>query len=108
MSFQFSPHLELSMTSRECSRDVMLWGCNTEYQLGLGRRSNVPMPTPLPVDPFVGGFDVDPTWGRLLTRQRQVSVIRDLEGNTVGKNKAVEQTVVAGWGCTAVYWKVTS
>lgn len=85
----------------------MLWGCNTDYQLGLGRRSNAAVPTPLPVEPFVGGFGVDPTWGRLLTGERKVSVVRDLEGNAVGKNKTVEQTVVAGWGCTAVYWKVT-
>ncbi|KAG8986689.1 hypothetical protein FRB90_003846 [Tulasnella sp. 427] len=86
--------------------DVLLWGCNADYQLGLGRRSNVALPTPLPVDSFVGGYDVDKTWGRLLTRQRQVSVVRNLDGKAVGKNKTVEQTVVAGWGCTAVYWKV--
>ncbi|KIO32474.1 hypothetical protein M407DRAFT_213529 [Tulasnella calospora MUT 4182] len=88
--------------------DVLLWGCNTDYQLGLRRRSNMAVPTPLPVEPFVGGYDVDPTWGRLLTRERKVSVVRDLEGKAVGKNKTVEQAVVAGWGCTAVYWKVTA
>lgn len=86
----------------------MLWGSNTDYQLGLGRRSNISVPTPLPVDSFVGGFDVDRASERMLMRERRVSVLKDMEGQQVAKNVTVEQTVTVGWGCTAVYWKVAA
>ncbi|KAG8895115.1 hypothetical protein FRB99_000759 [Tulasnella sp. 403] len=86
--------------------DIMTWGSNADYQLGIGKRSNMPQPTHLPSDPFAGGYDVDAKVERMMTRGRQVDALRDLEGKTLAKNARVEQTVVAGWGCGAVYWKV--
>ena len=84
----------------------MIWGSNSDYQLGLGRRSNIPQPTSLPTEAFAGGFDVDDNVGRMMTRERKVETIRDLQGNKVASKVKVEQAVVAGWGCTAMYWKV--
>jgi len=87
-------------------RDILVWGLNTSYQLGLGKRSSIALPTPLPSAAFVGGYDVDESIARMMARERTVDVLKDLDGKKVAKKAKVEQTVVAGWGCSAMYWKV--
>ncbi|KAG8861942.1 hypothetical protein FRB96_002385 [Tulasnella sp. 330] len=87
-------------------RDVLVWGANSNYQLGLGKRSSMAVPTPLPSVSFIGGYDVDDQLNRMMARERTVSALTDLKGKKVAKNAKVEQSVVAGWGCSAMYWKV--
>ncbi|KAG9008041.1 hypothetical protein FRB94_013806 [Tulasnella sp. JGI-2019a] len=87
-------------------RDIFVWGANANYQLGLGKRSSIAVPTPLPSDAFIGGYDVDQHLGRMMARERTAQVLMDLQGKKVAKNAKVEQSVVAGWGCSAIYWKI--
>ena len=98
--------LTLDTLDVRSGRDVWVWGLNSGYQLGLnGKRGNIPQPTPLPSFGFAQGGATEVA-GRMMLRERTVDVLRDLQGNKVKKNAKVEQTAVAGWGCSALYWKV--
>jgi len=76
-------------------RDLVVWGANYDYQLGIGKRGNTANPVMLH----------RPDGSRYLLRKVEAAV-RDLEGK-VWKNKAkVEQTAVAGNKTSVVYWRI--
>lgn len=80
-------------------RDVYMWGCGLDYQLGTGKKGNVAVPVP-PGTLLTGNVDED---GRL-----QVHGKSEIQWEKDGKKmKAiVEQDVALGWGITAVYSKI--
>ncbi|KIY68636.1 RCC1/BLIP-II protein [Cylindrobasidium torrendii FP15055 ss-10] len=77
-------------------RDLYTWGKNYDSELGNGRKSSQPMPNPL----SVGDDRV------ILDSQRRARVL-DLQGRVWGKNVAVEQTALAGYNNSFVYWKLS-
>ena len=76
-------------------RDVVVWGSNRSYELGNGRRSNQAVPINLE------GSRAMP----FMLKERHLEVV-DLHGKRWSKSARVEQTPVAGPGCTVVYWKI--
>ncbi|EJU05539.1 RCC1/BLIP-II [Dacryopinax primogenitus] len=78
--------------------DVLTWGQNRSFELGNGKQSAVPMPS------YVQPFRTEPG-SRFMVKETR-KVIKDMEGKVRGRNVPVQETVVAGWGCTAVYWKI--
>ncbi|KAI1371227.1 RCC1/BLIP-II [Hypoxylon crocopeplum] len=83
--------------------DIVFWGGNEHYQLGTGRRSNIPLPTY--IDPLDGGQG-DAEKGRKGEHHRfQITprtTVRLGEGGT-GRKVSVEQRVECGRFVTAVY-----
>ncbi|KZO95773.1 RCC1/BLIP-II protein [Calocera viscosa TUFC12733] len=78
--------------------DVLAWGQNRSYELGNGKQ----VPAPLPG--YVKSFRPEPG-SRLMVRETK-EVVRDLKGKVRGRKVPVQETVVTGWGCTVVYWKI--
>jgi len=94
-------------TPTDFGRDLLSWGANTEYQQGNGKRVNVATPT------YVTDFDktgseaeVIGEENRLMLRETKVAEVKDMSGKRVLRNALVEQTPLAGWNCSAIYWKV--
>lgn len=100
-------------------RDLLVWGANDKSQLGNGKRNNLPAPQHLPPLPFTpllenvakearlhSGTASHMPHSRLQLNEAYVQ-LRDLQGRKVGWSKhKVEQSVVAGHGTGAVFWKV--
>jgi len=102
--------------------DVMVWGAGGDYQLGNGKRSNLAIPQHLP--PLAGpgrapskrnAETQDKIWesgtispmphSRLQLRAAKADAY-DPEGRLIKRNVKVQETVVAGWHSSAVYYKV--
>lgn len=79
-------------------RDLLSWGANYEYQLGNGKRGSSASPTALQ-----GGDGA-----RFMLGRRKADEVRDLQGNVWKRGVEVEQTALAGWGNSVVYWKICS
>lgn len=77
--------------------DVLVLGFNADGQLGNGKRSSHCIPSHIPA---LGGIV-----GRMMLRERDGVRLVDLQGRNCGSGR-VEETAVAGWGCSAVYWRV--
>ncbi|KAG8700255.1 hypothetical protein FRC08_004804 [Ceratobasidium sp. 394] len=77
--------------------DVLVLGYNADGQLGNGKRSSLCIPSHVPA---LGGVV-----GRMMLRERDRVRLVDLQGRKCGTGR-VEETAVAGWGCSAVYWRV--
>jgi hypothetical protein len=77
-------------------QDLMVWGRNFDYELGIGKKSNLAMPI----------FLDAPDGERLMLMKKKAKEVLDLGGNVYKKNVIVEQQAAAGYGNTAVYWKV--
>jgi len=76
-------------------RDLVAWGANYDYQLGVGKRGNTANAVTLH----------RPDGSRYLL-QKVEATVKDLGGN-VWKNKVeVEQTAVAGNKRSVVYWRI--
>jgi hypothetical protein len=76
-------------------RDLVVWGANYDYQLGIGKRGNTANAVTL--------HRAD--GGRYLLHKVEATV-KDLEGK-VWRNKAeVEQRAVAGSKTSVVYWRI--
>lgn len=76
-------------------RDLVVWGGNYDYQLGIGKRGNMAQAVTLH----------RPDGSRYLL-QKVEATVNDLEGK-IWKNKAeVEQTAVAGNKASVVYWRI--
>ena len=76
-------------------RDLVVWGANYDYQLGLGKRGNT-----------ANAVTVHRPDGSRYLLQKVEATVRDLEGK-VWKNKVtVEQTAVAGNKTSVVYWRI--
>ncbi|KZT57038.1 RCC1/BLIP-II protein [Calocera cornea HHB12733] len=87
-----------ALTSTNAGYDVLAWGQNRSSELGNGKQVPVPLPG------YVRSFRPEPG-ARLMVREGRGEV-RDLEGRRWGRKVDVRETVVAGYGCTAVYWKI--
>ncbi|KAH7107370.1 RCC1/BLIP-II [Auriculariales sp. MPI-PUGE-AT-0066] len=82
-------------------RDLFVWGNNQSCQLGNGAKKNLSVPTNL----FsIGANELED--GRVLLGEKMAKVI-DMQGNVWKKATKLQQTVVAGYDCTMVYWKIT-
>ncbi|KAH7340338.1 regulator of chromosome condensation 1/beta-lactamase-inhibitor protein II [Rhizoctonia solani] len=69
--------------------DVLVLGYNADGQLGNGKRANLCVPI-----------------GRMMLRRREKVSLVDMQGHSRGKGN-VEETAVAGWNCSAIYWRLT-
>ena len=76
-------------------RDLVVWGANYEYQLGIGKRGNTANAVTLH----------RPDGSRYLLHRVEATV-KDLEGKVWKENVEVEQTAVAGNKTSVVYWRV--
>lgn len=76
-------------------RDLFAWGLGRDYQLGTGKRTNLASPSNLE---FPGS-------GRVMMMKRKAEV-RDMEGKIWKRNAEVEQTAVAGYNASIVFWKI--
>lgn len=79
-------------------RDMLVWGQNADSQLGNGKRSSLASPTGLASS--AGG---DGARFMLTTRK---AAVNDMRGKLWKTGVEVEQCAVAGYGCSAVYWKI--
>ncbi|KAH9842348.1 RCC1/BLIP-II [Rhodofomes roseus] len=79
-------------------RDLLSWGANYEYQLGNGKRGSSASPTALQ------GAD----GARFMLARKKANEVRDLQGKVWKRGVEVEQTALAGWGNSVVYWKIRS
>jgi len=103
-------------------KDVMVWGGNSEYQLGNGRRSSLAVPQHLPplvdrpLDPVVEksrGSGADMSSGtrspmphsRLQLHQTRTAAY-DLEGKLLKRRVTCEETMVAGYNASVLYNKI--
>lgn len=77
--------------------DVLVLGYNADGQLGNGKRSSLCIPSHIPA---LGGVV-----GRMMLRERDGVRLVDLQGRKHGTGH-VEETAVAGWGSSAVYWRI--
>ncbi|GAA5945544.1 hypothetical protein JCM10213_004202 [Rhodosporidiobolus nylandii] len=103
-------------------RDVLVWGQNDHYQLGTGKRSNLPTPAHLPalaglavakpakeVAGLTNGAAVAVPQGRLqLAATLALSPTLLALNRGLGRRSRVEQAIVAGDGGTGVYWRVVN
>jgi hypothetical protein len=78
-------------------KDLYVWGTNHNSQLGNGRRTSLALPTALT---YPGGEE------RFMMMRRQAAEVRDMSGKVWKKSATVEQVAVAGYGNSAVYWRV--
>ncbi|KAK4048724.1 hypothetical protein OIO90_005717 [Microbotryomycetes sp. JL221] len=98
-------------------RDVFVWGHNMYHQLGTGKRSNLATPQHLPPLPYPG-LVVDPatamkaqlkqesTTSSGTTSPMPHSRLQLAPAIKVQGGKLAEETIVAGDGGTAVYWRI--
>lgn len=77
-------------------RDVLVWGTNTDGQLGNGKRSSLATP---------GGLTGVGDGPRFMLTSRKAAV-NDLRGKLWKKGVVVEQVAAAGPGYSVVYWKI--
>jgi len=77
-------------------RDLMVWGKNYESELGNGRKASVAVPTPLVME----------DGERFMLMRMKGKEVKDLHGKVWKRGVKVEQTVVTGYGNSAVYWRI--
>ncbi|KAG8737345.1 hypothetical protein FRC12_017186 [Ceratobasidium sp. 428] len=77
--------------------DLLVLGYNADGQLGNGKRSSLCIPSHIPA---LGGIA-----GRMMLRERARVALVDLRGRKCGTGR-VEETAVAGWGTSAIYWRI--
>jgi hypothetical protein len=95
-------HVLLTMNSSTDSegvggKDLMVWGRNLDYELGLGKRSNVVVPTP--VQAFADQQ-------RFMLTSRKAKEVKDMCGRVWKRGVNVKQQVATGYGNSVVYWKI--
>ncbi|KAI0721594.1 RCC1/BLIP-II [Cerioporus squamosus] len=77
-------------------RDVMAWGANFDYQLGIGKRGS--QSTPTLIETVEGG--------RFMLQSKRADEVLDMQGRVWKKGVEVEQRAVAGWNNSVVYWRI--
>ncbi|KAK0197250.1 regulator of chromosome condensation 1/beta-lactamase-inhibitor protein II [Armillaria mellea] len=91
-------HVLLTLDTRDGGRagcDLLAWGKNQDYELGNGKKSSVPAPTTVSM-----GDE------RTILRKRTGANVTDLRGRSWSRRVEVEQTAVAGYNNSVVYWKI--
>ncbi|KAM0792159.1 hypothetical protein ACM66B_004856 [Microbotryomycetes sp. NB124-2] len=98
-------------------RDVFIWGHNMYHQLGTGKRSNLATPQHLPPLPYPG-LVVDPAVAASAQLKQESltssgttspmphSRLQLAPAIKVAGGKWAEETIVAGDGGSAVYWRI--
>ena len=99
--------------------DVYIWGRNFEGELGNGKKSSLATPLNVALEPAphigvsFGGLPVakgpiDPAREdqRLMLTERKANEVKDLKGRVWKRGVKVKQSVAAGYGTSAVYWKI--
>jgi len=76
----------------------MVWGKNYDYELGNGKKSNSPMPVTVEA----------PDGERLMLMKKKAKVVMDFDGKLWKRGVVVEQRPVAGYGNSAIYWKIVT
>ena len=76
-------------------RDLVIWGANYDYQLGIGKGGNTANAVTLH----------RPDGSRYLLQKLEARV-KDLEGKVWKARAEVEQTAVAGHKTSVVYWRI--
>ncbi|GAA6016972.1 hypothetical protein JCM10207_007867 [Rhodosporidiobolus poonsookiae] len=94
-------------------RDVLVWGQNDHYQLGTGKRSNLPTPQHLAALPSKAGDKAAQQVEQASERLQLASVLpvspTILAANPgLSRKSRVEQTIVTGDAGTGVYWRVVN
>jgi hypothetical protein len=93
-------HILLTLnTSSEADvggRDLMVWGKNSESELGNGKKSSLAAPTTLET----------PEGDRFMLKKLKAKEVRDLRGRIWGCGVEVEQCAAVGFGSSMVYWKI--
>ncbi|BGP37720.1 hypothetical protein JCM10449v2_001637 [Rhodotorula kratochvilovae] len=108
-------------------RDVFVWGYNEHYQLGTGRRSNLPTPQHLAPLPYPGssptaiaaapapatveGGLTSGTTSPMPHKRMQLSPslpAPSLKDARLPRGTIVEEAIVAGDGGSGVYWRVVN
>lgn len=84
-----------SLTDANWGADVFWWGGNEFFQLGTGKRNNIPVPTY--INPPV---DIDNTDG---DRNTRFQIIPRFRGKVNGRKVSFEQRVECGRNVSAVY-----
>lgn len=77
-------------------RDLMVWGKNSESELGNGRKGSVAVPAPLATE----------DGERLMLTNMKAKEVKDLHGKLWKRDVKVEQKVATGYGNSAVYWRI--
>ncbi|KDN49438.1 hypothetical protein RSAG8_02140, partial [Rhizoctonia solani AG-8 WAC10335] len=77
--------------------DVLVLGYNVDGQLGNGKRANLCVPSHVAA---LGGVV-----GRMMLKHREKVPLVDMQGRSCGKGN-VEETAIAGWNCSAIYWRL--
>ncbi|ODN74899.1 hypothetical protein L198_08206 [Cryptococcus wingfieldii CBS 7118] len=104
---------------REYGRDLVGWGANIDYQIGISKRSSTPSPIHLPrlgtklpesiIDPtdleFVATPQIPLPQDRLQLQQSRTKAY-DLEGKLLKRGVRCEQRVAVGWGNTILYERI--
>ncbi|RXW17978.1 hypothetical protein EST38_g7882 [Candolleomyces aberdarensis] len=76
--------------------DLFVWGRNFDSELGNGKKSSLAGPARLEV----------PEGERMMLMERKAKEVRDLHGRVWKRGVRVKQHVAAGYGTSAVYWKI--
>ena len=97
------------------AHDILVWGANTSYQLGNGKRSNLPQPTYMPdfMTTYSPGSDASKAAAeyelipeRMSLRTCAVKRLLDWNGKSHGKNVKVREWPVAGGRASLIYWRI--
>ncbi len=97
------------------AHDVLAWGANTSYQLGNGKRPNLPQPTYMPdfmttyspgSDPSKAAAEYELIPERMSLRQCVVKQLLDWNGKSHGRNVKVREWPVAGGKTSLIYWRI--
>ncbi|WVQ74729.1 hypothetical protein IAR50_004333 [Cryptococcus sp. DSM 104548] len=104
---------------KKYGRDLVGWGANVDYQIGISKRSSTPSPIHLPrlgtklpeskVDPtdleFVATPQIPLPQDRLQLQSSRANAY-DLEGKLLKRGVKCEQKVATGWGNTILYDRI--
>lgn len=74
----------------------MVWGRNRESELGNGKKANLVIPATVE----------SPEGDRIMLVTKKATEVKDLHGKVWKRGVKVEQHAVAGYECSAVYWKI--
>jgi hypothetical protein len=86
-----------SSTTDLGGRDLVVWGSNQDYQLGIGKRGSVASPMWLH----------RPDGSRFMLGRKKAALLRDLEGKEWKRGIKVEQRAIALRGSSVVYWRIS-
>ncbi|KAK9469396.1 regulator of chromosome condensation 1/beta-lactamase-inhibitor protein II [Lipomyces arxii] len=95
----------VSESGAKVQREFMIWGGNSLFQLGNGRRSNLPRPTHMHSLISLQTKPEHELEGEELTAL--MNSRRQLSAGKTKRGRKVEETVVCGPEGSAIYWKCT-